>query len=200
MSSSSANCFHITTSNLRSGASEPPSLLDDVGHRHALVQDTQLAVRVRCWAGWVNVYSNEGILEKEIQQNKNDYEWDVESNLLRGTWRFLHTSTSCEHRPPSTQCTCFKGSRKHFSKLAFHPLEEQPAAVGVASHLFGFHIFLHSVLPVLLVALSYFFCDISDLKSGSIPHLVDGVDLSTGLTRHPRVSQDKLTFLMINIG
>ena len=79
-------------------------------------------------------------------------------------------------------------------------LEEQPAAVGVASHLFGFHIFLHSVLPVLLVALSYFFCDISDLKSGSIPHLVDGVDLATGLTRHPRVSQDKLTFLMINIG
>ena len=110
------------------------------------------------WVGWVNVYSNEGILEKEIKQNKNAYEWDseVESNLLRGTWRFLHTSRSCEHRPPSTQCTCFKGSRKHFSKLALHPLEEQPAAVGVASHLFGFHIFLHSVLPVLLVALSYF--------------------------------------------
>ena len=151
--------------------------------------------------GWMFTQM-EGILEKEIQQNKNDYEWDweVELNLLRGTWRFLHTSTSCEHRPPSTQCTCFKGSRKHFSKLALHPLEEKPAAVGVASHLFGFYIFLHSVLPVLLVALPYFFCDISDLKSGSIPHLVDGVDLATGLTRHPRVSQDKLTFLMINIG
>ena len=166
MSSSSANCF--TTSNLRSGASLSPSLLDDVGHRHALVQDTELAVRVRCWAGWVNVYSNEGILEKEIQQNKNDYEWDseVESNLLRGTWRFLHTSTSCEHRPPSTQCTCFKGIRKHFSKLALHPLEEQPAAVGVASHLFGFHIFLHSVLPVLLVALSYFVVTFMILNRG----------------------------------
>ena len=121
MSSSSANCFHITTSNLRSGASLSPSLLDDVGHRHALVQDTQLAVRVRCWAGWVNFYSNGGILEKEIQQNKNDYEWDweVELNLLRGTWRFLHTSTSCEHRPPSTQCTCFKGSRIFFFKISF---------------------------------------------------------------------------------
>ena len=37
--------------------------------------------------------------------------------------------------------------------LSILEFEHQPAAIGVASHLFGFDIFLHSVLPVLLVAL-----------------------------------------------
>ena len=46
-----------------------------------------------------------------------------------------------------------KGEYLKMCFLIMLEFEHQPAAVWVASHFFGFYIFLHSVLPVLLVAL-----------------------------------------------
>ena len=143
---------------LRSSARNSSGLFDDVSHGHALVQDSQFAVGVGCWG---------------VQWRYNQIYWrwcwrtNFDKRLIKIFQEEVEKTCGGVHKDSSIlQCPVNishhwpnvpkeKGVRKRYPNVLSinFKVEHQPAAIGVASHFFGFDIFLHCVLPVLLVAL-----------------------------------------------